>query len=80
MVRLAQYSATTVASRKPFNCEICAIPQDDPSACADGCQQKSADPAEGHRARAAATYVGIYVCGVVIGWGLVDVALAVWLR
>lgn len=77
-MRLAQYSATTQAVSKPCDHEIPLISHHDPSACADGCRQKSADPAERHRARALATYMGVYLVAVVLGWGLVGVALAVW--
>lgn len=78
-MRLAQYSATKQALSKPCDHEIPLISHHDPSACADGCQQKSAAPSERHRPRALAIYAGTYLCAVVLGWGLVGVALAVWL-
>jgi hypothetical protein len=78
-VRLAQYSAIEQALSKSCDHEISLISEDDPSACADGCQPKSADPADRHRARALAVYMGAYLVAVVLGWCLVGVALAVWL-
>lgn len=77
-MRLIRYSAIEPSSGKRPDHEIPLIFQDDPLACADGCQQKSAAPVERHRARALAVYMGTYLVAVVIGWGLVGVALAVW--
>lgn len=79
MARLTQYSVMKPSSGKGCEHEIALISRVVPPEIPDGCLQESAAPAERHRSRAAAIYAGTYVCGVVLGWGLVGVALAVWL-
>lgn len=78
-MRLIRYSATTQAFSKPCDCEPAAFIAPPPLEIPDGQQYPAEIPAVRHRSRAAAVCLGIYICAAVLGWGLVDVALAVWL-
>jgi hypothetical protein len=89
-VRLTRYSAIEPGSGKPCDQKNealtpLAISGNEaltllgPSANPDGCQQLAEGHALVHRPRALAVCLGIYICAAVLGWGLIDVALAVWL-
>lgn len=79
-MRLTRYSAIDPGAGKPCDIENEAITLLEPSADPDGEQQLAEGHALGHRPHAAAVCLGIYICAAVIGWGLIDVAIAVWLR
>lgn len=89
-MRLTRYSAIDPGAGKPVEQKNealtpLAVSGDEaltllvPSANSDGCQQPADGPALVHRPRALAVCLGVYICAAVIGWGLIAVALAVWL-